>query len=229
MWLSREEVARAVLEELRVGNFLEPGDLAELLERGEHRICRRRTVITAQCTGEWAMGVLARGELRSYLASPSGGELTLKYLRSSGGVFRLGAVDDGGDEFAVQTLADGTELYVLDCPVLLAYLTTRPVAVAVLLLLLEKGREAEMALSDQALHTAPERVWRVLRRCTRINEDSLVEHTLEELAGMAGVTVSEASRSVTALHRQGVVQRRGHGRIEVRGSRPLAANPSGPA
>lgn len=123
---------------------------------------------------------------------------------------------EDGDEFVVQALSNQTELYVLDWSVLLPYLAMRPVAVAALLLLLERHREAEIALSDQALHSAPERIWRVLRRCAGDENDHLVEHTLEELGGLASVTLSETSRLVAELQRQGLVQRRGRGRIEIR-------------
>lgn len=85
-----EEVAREIVRALGAEAYLEPGDLAALLNLGEHRTYGEGAVVGVERAGGWALGVLGRGALRSYLASPSGRELTLKYVRKCGGGFPPG-------------------------------------------------------------------------------------------------------------------------------------------
>jgi CRP-like cAMP-binding protein len=188
-------------------------DLYPLAQIAERRVYSRATLIECPSGGDDAIYVVIRGEVRVFLLSPEGRELTL-FTRKGGEVYEVAGVrEELASEALSQAMVEGTVVYAIPWPHFLEIVALRPGAVGSLASLLREGLLQERRLiSELAFYNMRSRLARKLVDLAEADNQGLVSRSREELASLVGTRPEEVSRALRHLLEEGLVFYRPHGR-----------------
>lgn len=158
-----------------------------------------------------ALYVVAEGELRVVVASPSGEEVTIARLGPGEACGDLSLID-GRARSATAIASRPSRLLVVRREDFIDWLRSRPdAAFALLATLSQRIRRANEALSDFAFMDVAHRLAKcLLESSTALPGDGIVRTTQAELASMLGVSRESVNKELNAFARHGwITLRRG--------------------
>lgn len=203
----------AALRQAAIFRDLEEEDLQPLGAVGERRVYRRGGVIEGSKTGHDTIFVVVVGEVRVYLVSPEGRELTL-FARQPGELFELKAIEDefGGHVMAEAT-SDCTVVYSVPWTRFLEVVAIRPGAASSLATFFREGLLQERRLiSELAFHTVRTRLAHKLAELAGAAPDHIIRASREDLAAMIGTRPEEVSRALRRFLDEQFIFFQPHGR-----------------
>lgn len=176
--------------------------------------------------------LVERGRLRVFRTTPDGREVSLAHL-SAGDIIGEMALLDGLERSASVQALEPSRLWRLDRQAFTRVLQEDPrLAVELLELLARRLREANRHLEEAAGGPVVVRLARLLQRMSGGSPAPAavvsLRLTQQELANLAGTTRESVNRGLQRLQRQGIVVRRGRGRLWVDRGRLAAALPGDP-
>jgi CRP-like cAMP-binding protein len=214
--LLHERLSKEELTELRqavIFRDLQDEDLQPLAQLGGRRIYDRGAVIEGPDGGLDVIFIVVRGEIRVFLLSPEGRELTL-FTRDAGGMFDLRQL---GEELAGYAVAEatspGTVVYSVQWSYVLELVAFDLGAVGSLAALPREGMlQHQRLISELAFSNTRSRLAHKLADLAERDPAHVVTTSREELAAMIGTRPEEVSRALRGLQEEGLVFYRPHGR-----------------
>jgi CRP-like cAMP-binding protein len=208
-----QETRAAALRQAAIFRDLLDDDLYPLVQIAERRLYPRSALIDPPVEGDDAVYVVTSGEVRVFLLSPEGRELTL-FTRRPGEVYELtGVTEELAGEALSQALVEDTEVYVIPWPHFLETIAFRPGAVGSLASLLREGLLRERRLiSELAFYNMRSRLAHKLAQLSETCPEGVVNKSREDLASMIGTRPEEVSRALKHLQAEQLVYYQRHGR-----------------
>lgn len=173
-----------------------------------------------------ALYVVAEGELRVVVSSPSGEEVTIARLGPGEACGDLSLID-GRTRSASAVAARPSRLLVVRREDFIEWLRTRPdAALALLATLSLRIRRANEALSDFAFMDVAHRLAKCLLESNAMaGSDGVVRVTQAELASMLGVSRESVNKELNNFARQGWITL-GRGSVRIEDEQALRSLPS---
>ena len=160
------------------------------------------------------MYLLVAGRVKVALASPEGRELVLNYLEAPTHFGEMSLVDSRPRSADVIAVTD-VELFGIDARDLSAAIQVQPrLALSLIATLCRRLRHSNSRLEDMAFHDATHRVMRVVLNVATAGLETRGAPVIQgmthyDIATLAGTSRETASRVISQLAREGILQTKG--------------------
>jgi len=217
--LSPREQAAHKLASIPMFSDLSPENLDVMSRMVQLRRYPKGALIVGQNEAGTCMFLLASGRVKVSLASADGKELVLNYLEAPAHFGEMSLVDSQARSADVIAMTD-VELFALDGKDLSAAIQLQPrLGLALIATLSRRLRQTISRLEDMAFHDATHRVMRVVLNVATASLEtrgsSIVQGmTHYDIATLAGTSRETASRVISQLTREGIIEPHGR-RLKV--------------
>lgn len=212
----RPRTSAAQLQRLDLFADLDDRALQQLRRLSSLQVYERGEEVRRSTEGVDVTYVVVEGSVDLLHMGP-GGHVLKSVQLEPGEVFEFGTPYAAeGDLVIVKVRSRTATIYAVPRSVFLRTVIANPHAADIYIEQERSRRQrAETSARELAFDSVFTRVKHWLRRLALESGEGMARCSLEHLARLAGTREEEVSRAIAELERQGLVVRRGHGRIEV--------------
>lgn len=211
---SKEQAARK-LASIPIFSDLSPENLEVMMRMVQLRRYPKGALIVGHDQAGACMYLLASGRVKVSLVNPEGKELVLNYLEAPAYFGEMSLVDSRARSADVTAITD-VELFALEGKDLSAAIQLQPrLGLALIATLSRRLRQTIGRLEDMAFHDATHRVMRVILNVATAGLETRGAPVIQgmthyDIATLAGTSRETASRVISQLTRDGIIE--SHGR-----------------